>query len=71
MTGQELRTIRQGLRLSVIEMGLALGYQGNDNTLSVQIRRYELGERPIPPWIARLARMYARFGIPEGQKNSF
>jgi transcriptional regulator with XRE-family HTH domain len=66
MTGQELKTIRKGLGLSVIEMGLALGYQGNDNTLSVQIRRYELGYRPIPPWIGRLAYMYSKFGIPEG-----
>lgn len=65
MTGKDLRKIRRDLGLSVRDFGHALGYSGTDNTISVQIRRYELGTRPIPPWIAKLAKMYHRFGIPE------
>lgn len=65
MTGDEFRSIRQGLGLSLRKMGKALGYESNANTMSVQIRRYESGNRPIPPWIARLACMYGRFGIPK------
>ena len=66
MNGKKLRSVRQGLGLSVKEFGRALGYVGNDNTLSVQVRRYELDARPIPPWIARLAEMYRRHGVPPG-----
>ena len=65
MTGEELKVIRHGLGLSTTEFGRALGYAGELNTISVQIRRYESGAREIPPWIARLATMYARFGIPD------
>lgn len=66
MTGTELKAIRTKLGLSVIQMGRALGYSGNDNTVSVQIRRYELGTREIPPWIARLALMFGAHGAPDG-----
>jgi hypothetical protein len=48
MTGAELRSIRQSLGLTLSEMGKALGYRGNRNTLSVQIRRFESGARLIP-----------------------
>ena len=65
MTGPELKSIRQKLCLSVIEMGQALGYEGQDNTLSVTVRRYELEMRTIPPWIARLAFMYGKHGVPK------
>lgn len=65
MTGEELKAIRLKLGLSVIQMGRALGYSGNDNTVNVQVRRYELGTREIPPWIARLAFMYGKHGVPK------
>jgi transcriptional regulator with XRE-family HTH domain len=66
MTGPEFAAIRKSLGLSVIETGRALGYQGTDETVSVTVRRYEaLNGRKIPPWIARLAQMYARYGIPD------
>lgn len=64
MTGEELKAIRRQLGLSTKELGRALGYTGADNTISVQIRRYESGARDIPPWIERLAVMYGRHGIP-------
>lgn len=65
MTGPEFQAIRKRLGLSVIEMGRALGYEGKDNTVSVTVRRYEAPNgRPIPPWIARLAQMFDRHGVP-------
>lgn len=66
MTGPELKAIRKRLGLSVIEMGRAIGYEGSDNTVNVTMRRYEAPNgRTIPPWIARLAIMFDRFGVPE------
>ena len=64
MTGPDLKRIRRALGLSTTELGRAFGYEGQDNTVSVTIRRYEAGLRPIPPWIARLASMYDRYGVP-------
>lgn len=55
MTGAELRSIRKSLGLTLSQFGKALGYSGNKNTLSVQIRRFEAGTREIPEWIALLA----------------
>jgi DNA-binding transcriptional regulator YiaG len=48
MTGAELKAIRQALGLTLSGFGLALGYNGSKNTLSVAIRRFESGARPIP-----------------------
>lgn len=64
MTGHELKAIRRSLGLTTRELGAALGYQGKPNTLSVLVRRYECGDRPIPPWISRLAEMFGRHGVP-------
>jgi hypothetical protein len=65
MTGPEFSAIRKRLGLSVISWGRALGYQGTDDTVSVTVRRYEAPNgREIPPWIARLALMYDRYGVP-------
>lgn len=65
MTGAQLKAIRRALGLTTRELGLALGYQGNDNTLSVQVRRLECGNRDIMPWISRLVQMYHTYGVPE------
>lgn len=64
MTGKELKAIRRDLGLSTREFGAALGYRGKPNTLAVSIRQYESGAREIPPWIARLATMFAQHGVP-------
>lgn len=64
MTGDELRAIRRELGLTLNEFGIALGYTGSRNTISVQMRRYEAGTRDIPPWIARLAWYMGKHGIP-------
>jgi transcriptional regulator with XRE-family HTH domain len=55
MTGAELKAIRQALGLTLSGFGLALGYQGNKNTLSVAIRRFEAGTREIPENVAAKA----------------
>jgi transcriptional regulator with XRE-family HTH domain len=64
MTGEEFATIRKRLGLSLYDWGRALGYEGNRNTIQVAVSRYERGDRDIPPWINRLARMFDRFGVP-------
>ena len=64
MTGPDLKAIRKRLVLSTVALGLALGYEGADNSVSVTVRRYECGSRPIPPTVAVLADMYDRHGIP-------
>lgn len=66
MTGDELKAIRKGLGLTTLEFGRALGYQGNANTVSVQVRQMETDMKPVKPWIARLADMYRRHGVPAG-----
>ena len=65
MTGAQFKAIRNKLDLSVIQMGRAIGYSGNNNTISVTIRQMELGTRPVPFYIARLMLMFALFGVPE------
>ena len=65
MTGPEFRAIRKHLGLTLYAWGRALGYSGNRNTIQCAVQRYEKGERDIPPWIAKLAEMYERHGIPE------
>ena len=63
MTGADLKRIRKALGLSTVEMGRALGYEGADNTVSVTVRRYESGMRPIPPVVAVLVDMFDRHGV--------
>jgi transcriptional regulator with XRE-family HTH domain len=63
MTPAEFRAIRKQLGLSTVQMGRALGYEGSDNSVSVTIRRYEAGIRPIPPTVAMLVAMYERHGL--------
>jgi transcriptional regulator with XRE-family HTH domain len=62
VTGDELKRIRQGLGRSVRDFALALGFEGEH--AGTALRRYERGEKTIPPKVARLATMYQRYGIP-------
>lgn len=64
MTGAEMKAAREKLDLSLYALGVALGYEGNRNTIQVAIGRYESGERDIPPWIGRLVEMYTNHGVP-------
>jgi transcriptional regulator with XRE-family HTH domain len=63
MTGPELKAIRKKLGLSTREMARAIGWEGSDDTVQTQIRKYESGSRPIPPWIANLVHMYGKHGV--------
>lgn len=65
MTGPEMKDIRERLDLSVVQLGRAIGYTGNRATVDVTVRRYELGSREIPPWIARLVWMFGKHGVPK------
>ena len=65
MTGADFRAIREALGLSASAWGRALGYSGPNAHIAVHIRRLERDARTIPAWIERLARMYARNGIPQ------
>lgn len=65
MTGKQFHDIRKRLGLSLYDFGRALGYEGNRNTIQVAISRYEKGDRNIPPWIGRLAKMFDRHGVPD------
>jgi hypothetical protein len=56
MTGDEMAEVRRRLRFSPVEFGREIGYNGNANTLSQTIRRYENGEKAIPPWVATAVR---------------
>jgi hypothetical protein len=60
MTGPELKVIRKSLGLTRSGFGQKLGCKGNKETLSIQIRRFESGARPIPEWIARQAMAIAK-----------
>lgn len=66
MTGDELKRTRHQLGMSTWRFGLALGYQGNRNSVQVAIRRLERGGRDVPPAVGRLAAMYALYGVPRG-----
>lgn len=64
MTGDQFKTIRRELGLTARQLGKALGYRGNENTLGVQIRSFESDKREIPEPTGRLMEMFGRFGIP-------
>jgi hypothetical protein len=55
MTGKEFDAIRKRRGLSVVQLGLLLGYQGNTNTISRTVRGYQnRGDDPVPEHIGRL-----------------
>jgi hypothetical protein len=56
MTGAEMFKIRRRLGLNAVEFAAEIGYSGNKNTLSQNIRRYENGSKAIPPWVATTVR---------------
>ena len=62
MTPADFKACRNACGLTQSEWGRALGYDGDN--CDVTVRRYENGTRPLPEWIARLADMYRRHGIP-------
>jgi transcriptional regulator with XRE-family HTH domain len=65
MQGSQLKAIRRQLGLTTRELGAELGHEGSPNTISVTIRRYEAGMRPIPPVTAKLLLYMQRHGLLE------
>lgn len=53
MTGDEMKEVRERLRMTRPQFGHMLGYEGNRNTCDMTIRRYENGEKSIPLYLAR------------------
>ena len=66
MTGAEMRSIRDELGLSAVQLGRAVGYGGGAPTIAVMISKYENGAREIPGHLARLLIMFQRHGVPDG-----
>lgn len=65
MEADEFKDTRKRLGLTLWDLGRAIGYTGNRNTVQVMIRAYEAGRRPVPPWIERLVIMFGRYGVPK------
>ena len=59
MTGMDLRQLRRALGLGVVQFGYALGFKGNQNTVSVEVREMESGKKPVPDKTAARARELA------------
>lgn len=54
MDGKEMAIVRQAFGLGRREFALLLGYTGESRNNWITIKRYETGERDIPPTIERL-----------------
>jgi transcriptional regulator with XRE-family HTH domain len=63
--GAKLQRIRHNLGLSLVDFGVALGYEGNDNTLKTLLREYERDKKPVRRTALRLAEMFDRYGVPD------
>lgn len=59
MKPAELRRIRLDNKLKQKDFAKALGLSGSNH-----YSRYERGDRPVPPMLARVADMVDRFGLP-------
>ena len=69
MNGHEFRSIRKALGLSLDQFALELGYNGNQQGNRNTIKRFETGERPISPPVARLAWLLKKTGLPSWPEN--
>lgn len=65
MTGLQMQRIREGLGLTRVQFGNAIGYNGNWNTVNEGIKQYENERKPIPRWIAVTVRALDRDGLLE------
>ena len=57
MTGAELILIRHAFGLGRREFAVLLGYTGEPRNSWITIKRYETGDREIPPTIERLVKL--------------
>ena len=61
MIPQEFNEARQNFGLGRREFGYLLGYTGEPRNIWMTVKRYEIGEREIPPTIERLIRLLVWF----------
>lgn len=57
MDAQEFNEARQAFGMGRREFARLLGYTGSDRNNWITVKRYENGERDIPPTIERLVRL--------------
>jgi hypothetical protein len=57
MTPQEFNDARKLFGVGRRGFGCILGYGGDAQNVWITVKRYETGERPIPPQIQRLVRL--------------
>lgn len=62
MTPERFKECRKACGLSQAEWGVALGYRMKNP--GAQTYMFQSGRREIPPWIERLAEMFAKHGVP-------
>lgn len=60
MKGEELRRIREHLKLDRVQFARLLGYTGTDRNDTMRIRKFENGRQQVPLYIARLAWLVLR-----------
>lgn len=56
MSGDEMKGIREALKMSRADFAAAIGFKGNPNTRNKDIFDMEIGKKPIMPVRARNAR---------------
>lgn len=61
MTPLEFNDARKSFGLGRREFGYLLGYTGESRNIWVTVKRYETGERDIPPTIDRMVRLLVWF----------
>lgn len=57
MDAREFNEARQNFGLGRREFGALLGYTGDQRNIWITVKRYENGERAVPPTIERLVRL--------------
>lgn len=60
-----MRNLRKREGLTRWQLAQAMGYEGKRSSLETQIKRWEGGHRPIPPWIIRLLMYMDAYTIPK------
>lgn len=68
MSPREMKLIRIKMGLTPLQLGRAFGFTTSDSICAQSIYRYEseTTKHDIPPWLARLLRMFETHGIPDG-----
>jgi transcriptional regulator with XRE-family HTH domain len=60
-----IRAAREQVGLSQADFGQALGYGGTKQSRRGILSAFENGHKPAPIFVARLAEMFRRYGVPK------